>query len=85
MLMLRRIDYLMAPTQVVNYLNQKFVTKEIDRPIVIYKIPVIDQKGLYLALSKLTDTNTLALIKNQLELVLNKKEIKQMIREFKSN
>ena len=85
MLMLRRIDYLMAPTQVVNYLNQKFVTKEIDRPIVVYKIPVIDQEGLYLALSKLTDTNTVALIKNQLEQVLNKKEIKQMIREFKSN
>jgi polar amino acid transport system substrate-binding protein len=85
MLMLRRIDYLMAPTQVVNYLNQKFVTKETSRPIVMYKIPVIDQEGVYLALSKLTDTKTVAFIKDQLELVLNKEEIKHMIREFKSN
>ena len=75
----------MAPAQVISYQNQKWATKKITKPIAIYKIPVLHQEGVYLALSKLTDIKTVAHIKRELEQVLNKEEIKRMIQEFKSN
>ncbi len=84
MLMTKRIDYLMAPAQMVSYQNSKWATTKATQPVEIYKVPVEHQENIYLALSKLTDINTVTFIKNELEQILNKDEIQHLLEEFRS-
>jgi len=84
MLMSKRIDYLMAPAQMVRYQNKKWATTNATKPVKIYKVPAEHQENIYLALSKLTEIKTVTFIKDKLEEILNTDEIKHLIEEFRA-
>jgi len=77
-----RIELLLAPAQVVHFLDNKFSTQRKLKPVVSYKLPLLQGNQIYLALSKQTSLTTVKLIERELVTVLQSDKIKQAIKTF---
>jgi len=82
MLVHGRIELLVAPIQVINFLNTKLVEDNNVKPFASFELPVIQGGELYFALSKTTPLETVTFVKDELAKVLKSEKIRHAMQAF---
>jgi len=82
MLVHGHIELLVAPIQVINFLNKKLVVNKNTKPLASFELPVIQGGELYFALSKTTPLETVGFVKSKLAEVLKSEKIRRAMQAF---